>query len=118
MDVHLWRSLTDGFHDIKVGLAGVIGMNATLQTDLCGAQIGSLCDAAVQLFSIDVISRATRRHYPTSFGERAEATTVLTHVGIVDVAIDHISDHITHLALAQLIRCLTDGIHIGIASAK
>ena len=118
MDVHLRRSVANGFHNVEISLAGVIGVNAALQTDLCGAQRGGLCHTTMELVSINIIGRTTRRHFTTALGKRAEATAVLTHVGVIDVAVDDIADCVTHLALAQLVRRLTHGFYIGIASAE
>ena len=60
----------------------------------------------------------SRCNLTTAFGKSAELAAVLAHVGVIDIAVDHVGNLLTDLPLAKFIRRLTEGIDVGAARGK
>ena len=95
VNVHVGRRRLHraGYRD--VGLAGVIGMDAALETDLGRAPIPGLAHAPRNLFEVEVVGRSAQPCARPSLGESAEPAGVRADVGVVDVAVDDIGDGIS-----------------------
>ena len=77
---------------LDIGRAGIVGMDAALQTDLGGAAIPRFLRAANDLLHLQVVRRAAQRLVRLAFGEGAELATIIADVGVVDVAVDDVTD--------------------------
>src|SRR5580693_7875722 len=94
MLVHIRDRRLDGTANAQIGLAGVVRMDAALKAYLGRASLPSLCRAAHDFLKRQVIGRTAQRLMRLALGKGAELAAVVTDVGIVDVAIDHVADNI------------------------
>ena len=67
---------------------------------------------------VNIIGRARDLYIAAPFRKSAEPTAVLADIGIVDVAVHHVSDLVTHLRPAQRIRRRTHRIDLGTPRGK
>src|SRR6185312_13572293 len=92
MDVHARYCRLDGLADADIGFSGVIRVNAALQAHFRGAAIPCLLRAADDLAPFQVVRRAAQRLVRLALGEGAELATIVADVGVVDVAVDNVTN--------------------------
>ena len=118
MNMDIGRSLSHRPHNIEIGLSGVIRMDTTLQTDLGGTQRRRFLDSSVKFCRVNIVSSACNFYIAAPFRKSTKPTAVLTDIGVIDVAVHHISDLVTHLRLAQRICRRTHRINLCTARRK
>src|SRR5439155_16764395 len=83
MDVHAWHRRLDGAADARIGVTGIVRMDAALQAYLGGAAIPRLRGAAHDLLQREVIGRAAQSVVRLAFGEGTEPAAKVADVGVV-----------------------------------
>ena len=95
MDVHARNRLSDRRANTDIGFAGIIRMDAALQADLGGATVPGFLRAAGDFLHREIIGRAAQGFVGFSLGKRAELAFVVADIGVVDVTVDDVTDHVT-----------------------
>src|SRR5271166_2331543 len=113
--MHIWDRRLDGAANPEIGLAGVLRMDASLQAYLGRASLPCLARAAHDFLESEVVGRAAQRLMRLALGKGAELATIVADIGIVDVAIDDVSDSVAAPCPAKLIGCSNDAAVVGVA---
>ena len=95
MDVHLRNHLLDGMTDIEISLACVLGMDATLQTNLCRPSLISLSSSPHNFIRRQIVRPPPEIFAHLTFGKCAKLAFEVADVGVIVVAINAIRDDIT-----------------------
>src|ERR1700682_3517506 len=94
MDVHRGGRLLHGPQQGQVSVAGVSGMDAALQANFGRAAVPGLERASGDLLEREVVRPTAQIIAQLALGECAEAAGIAAHVGVIDVAVDHVTDDI------------------------
>src|SRR5215471_1485423 len=86
--------LEDGAHQSQIGVARVGWMNAALEADFGGPGLTSLEGAPSDFLECEIIRSAAQMIAELAFRKGTEAARVTAHVGVVDVAVDHVGDDV------------------------
>ena len=108
MHVNLRRRLLDGSTDGDIGLAIVVGMDASLQAHLRAAPLPGFTRASRYLRAIQIVGRPAQVAGIPSLGECAEATVKITDISVIDVAVNHVGDAVTVDLPAKLVGVAAD----------
>ena len=112
MHVHLRHGLLHGMHDVDVGGAGVLGVDAALHAHFGAASGPGFAHAALDFLRAQVVGAAAQVFRQLALGEGAELALEVADVGVVDVAVDDVGDAIAVAFLPQPIGGLHDGIEV------
>jgi hypothetical protein len=94
MHMQAGRRGLHGAHDVQVVAAVVARVDAALDADLGGAASLGLDRAPHDLGQVELVGRAAQRLMPATARERTEQAAMPTDVGVGDVAVDDIADHV------------------------
>jgi hypothetical protein len=97
-------------HDVEVGLAGVVGVNPALHAHLGGAPLPGFDAAAGDVLAGDIVGAPAQVLAVLALGKCAELALEITDVGVVDIAIDDVTDRVAIDLSPQLIGT---GHHMG-----
>src|SRR5260370_6918559 len=118
MDVIVRGSRLDGAADREVGRARVVGVDAALQADFGGATFPGFAAAALDFVERQVVGAAAQVGGELAFREGAKLTAKIADIGVVDVAVDHISDALAVDGGAQRIRGRADPLEVRTAGRE
>ena len=90
MDVHARHRVLDGAADRKIGLAGVVRVDAALQADFGGAARPGFRRAPLDFLQAEIVGFAAQIGGEFALGEGAELATEVADIGVVDVACDDV----------------------------
>ena len=108
--MHPGYGLFHGGNDVDIGLSGIVRMDPTLHTDLGGTPVPGFLATTRQFLCGQVIGLAAQVLTLLALGERAELTLEVADIGVVDVAVNDVTDGIAIALLAQFIGCCN---HVG-----
>src|SRR5215468_5311686 len=86
--------LEDGAHQSQIGVARVGWMNAALEADFGGPALPSFEGAPSDFLECEVIGSAAQMIAELALRKGTEAAGVAAHVGVIDVAVDHVGDDV------------------------
>ena len=118
MDMHPRQGLLDGAANCFIGCAGIIRVDAALQANLGRAARPGFPGATNDFRMVKIIGRAAQGLMRLALAEGAKAAAIGADIGVVDVAIDHITHGITRDSLAERISSAHDMRLICIARGK
>ena len=90
-----------GVENSEIGRAGVAGMDAALHADFGRAAIPRFAHPSHDFLVVEVVGRAAQGVAELALGEGAEAAAVIADVGVVDVAVDDVTDGLAVDALVS-----------------
>ena len=115
MHMHVRQRRLDGLGDTDIGVAGIVGMDAALQAHLGRPARPGLLGPPHDLAHLQVVRRAAQRLVRLALGEGAERAAIVTNVGIVDVAVDHVTDHLAADAFPKCVGGLDHPVVVDVA---
>ena len=104
--------------NVQIGLPRVIGMNAALHAHFGRAALPCLAGSAHDFLAADIVGFATQVLAVLALGKRAELAFEITHVGVIDIAVDHVTDPVTADFPAQGVRRAHHKGKLGAAHAE
>ena len=113
VDVDVGRGLLHRPGDVDVVVAVEVGVDAALEADLGGAQLGRLDDPAGDVVQREQVRAAPQVQRQRALGEAAEPALERADVRVVDVAVVDEGDDVAHGLPAQLVGHLGHGRHLG-----
>src|SRR5690606_37510109 len=90
-------------HNVQIGLAGVVGVYATLHAHLGGTALPGFDAARRDILRADIVGPATQVFALLTLGKRTELAFEIADVGVIDIAIDDIAHRVAVDRLAQLV---------------
>ena len=104
MDMNLWRGRMHGLQNAQIGIARIARGDAALKADFSGAAVPSFAHALSNFLMGEVVGPVAIALRQTALGEGAKAAAIGADIGVVDVAVDHVSNCVADAARAQFIR--------------
>ena len=112
MHVHSRDCLFYCATDVEVGLARVLRVNAALHADLGRSPVPRLGGAAHYFVETEIVQLAAQVLAHLSLRESAELAFEVTHVRVVDVAVDDVGHDVAVDLRANRVGRLTDGAEL------
>ena len=113
--MHIGQRGLDRAADADIRRAGVVGMDAALQAHFRRAALPCLPRTPHHFVQCQIVRRAAQFLVRLALGERAELAAIIADVGVVDVAVDHVTHDVAADRLTQRIRCGDHMLIVGIA---
>src|SRR5262249_15233208 len=104
--------LEDGAYQSQIGVARVGWMNAALEADFGGPALPSFEGTPRDFLEREIIRSAAQMIAKLAFRKGAEAARVAAHVGVIDVAVDHVGDDVGVDPRAQAVSSGADFIDL------